>query len=161
MKFGKHRCIECGYLCYELTEQRFLGERRSGFGSGWAEYEDVTRINEITNRERNEDLDVRIGRKNLLCYRREVSFEVGLEAILKTHESSETKECPELNKFLDMNRKCRFYTIYIPGYSPNQHLTRWESTDRERSNRRWSLVYIIIGAILTAVGALITKRILG
>jgi hypothetical protein len=161
MNFRKCKCIECGYLCFELIEQRFLGEQRpwGALQQGIPEYERTASYREITAKERNEDLELRRGSKNLFCYRREVSFEVELEAILKRHESSESKECSELDNLINKTRKCRYYTSYIPGYSPLQHLTRWEAVERERSNRRWSLLYIIIGAIITALGALAIKLI--
>lgn len=155
----KRKCIECGYLCFEFQEQRFLGELGSGSMTRVPQYEGLINYREITDKERNEDLEIRRGYKNLFCYRRDASFEVELETILKIHESSESRECPELDNLIRKTRKCRYYTNYIPGYSPLQHLTRWESVERERSNRRWSLLYIVIGAIITIAGALAIKLI--
>ena len=121
MNLGKRKCIECGYLCFEFIERRFLGELKP-FGpsqSGLAQYESMTSYQEITTRERNKELELQRGSKNLFCYRREASFEVELEAIL--NESSVPKECPELDNLINKTRKCKYYTSYVPGYSPAQH----------------------------------------
>jgi hypothetical protein len=159
MNLRKHKCIKCGYLCIELIEQKFLGEDRpfGVFQTGISHYENITKYQEYTVKERKGDFKLQRGRKNLFCFRREATFEIELDDILKTHQSSESNKCPELDDLVNKARKCRYYTNYIPGYSPIQHLTKMEVIERERTNRYWSLLYLIIGSLLTIAGGFIIK----
>jgi hypothetical protein len=57
-------------------------------------------------------------------------------------------------------RCCNLYMKYAPGYSPELHLSRFETFERERSNRRWNLVWLLVGAALTVAGGWLVNQFL-
>ena len=152
MTLLKHRCINCGYLCFKTTEQRFLGESKpfGPFQAGLPQHENVTSYSEIAPRERGGLIEIKRFNTELFCYRREVTVEIELKSAIK-------QGIPESEKFdavIKRKRKCEYYVRYSPGYNPSQHLTRWEAIERERSNRIWNLIFLAIGSALTILGAL-------
>ena len=153
----KVKCSDCGYLCIKQDERRYLGERRP-FGPdvrGFDEYEEVTNYVEITPKQRKNISELEDNLLNIFCYRHEVTFETELKSVVEVEEK-------DLSKFVDIinkPRQCGYHTGHVSGYEPSQHLMRWESIERERSNRRWSLLYILVGSIITIIGALAIKLI--
>lgn len=132
-----------------------MGQAGSGAETRATYFEDVTDYQEITPFERKHDIKITEGSQQPFCYRREPSFESELQSAPQSDYSL------SLDNIIYKPRKCKYRTRYIPGYSPYQHLARCEAIERERSNRRWSLVYIVLGALLTVAGALAIKLIFG
>jgi hypothetical protein len=155
----KVKCSDCGYLCIKQDERRYLGESHP-WGSGhpgWEQYEDITNYVEITPKQRRNISELKNDLMNIFCYRHDVAFETELKRAVEAEDT-------DLSKFVDIinkPRQCRHHTEHVSGYEPFQHLMRWESIERERSNRRWSLLYIVIGSIITIIGALAIKLIFG
>jgi hypothetical protein len=157
MMAKKVKCSDCGYLCFKQTESRFLGESHP-FGPGQAgfqQYDYVTNYREIIPVKRNNLSELKNDLREVFCYRHAVAFEIELKSAVEAHDSSKVVD------IVNNPRECRYYTKHISGYDPSQHLMRWESVERERSNRRWSLLYIVIGAVITAAGAVVIKLIFG
>jgi len=136
---------DCGYLC----KHYYSAEWRGGGKYVISEISLDTRLDPSKIRLQTSD--------ELYCYRR--SFILG-----KVVEDSLKKSNNAFNaiqRVIEQPRDCKYHLRYVSGYSPEQHLTRWESLERESINRRWSLVYIVIGSIITVLGALAIKLIWG
>ena len=135
------KCANCGYLCIHSSS-----------------FEGVDYLEIYSNSRKNVD-DIKVGAwSELHCYRR--IFNLHQELALPEH-TEKAKIIESIKSVIEKPRDCRYYLEYLPGYSPSQHLSRWEDINRERSNRCWSLIYIVIGAIITAIGALLIKVIFG
>lgn len=157
MSWRKHKCVTCGYLCVKEVESRFLGESYP-FGRGergMGQYEYMTEYVEITPKQREDISGLKGDLNSVFCYRHEVTFETELKNAVEAHDLSKIVEV------LKNSRDCSYHIGHVSGYTPQQHLMRWESIERERSNRRWSLLYIVIGALITVVGGLLIKLIWG
>jgi len=145
----------------EEVKNIFLGDKTiieaRGTTPAWREpqYDTEKQYLEIDPLNRKEPDKLKKSIECLFCYRHAFSL------------AEETKSVPNgdlLEKFkviVGKRRECKYHIEYIPGYSPIQHLTRWENLQREQTNRRWSLLYIIIGSIITVLSALAIKLIWG
>lgn len=60
---------------------------------------------------------------------------------------------------IEKSRECEYHVNYISVYNPEQPLLSWETQQREKNNRIWNLVYLIIGAFITIIGGVVIKSI--
>ena len=151
------KCFDCGYLCILEVSPIFLGDRTVAKDWVMPQYEYKTEYMQIYELERKEPSKLE-RTEGIHCYRR--AFD--LEGELKDFTVSKKKDVSaSIKSIIEKPRACSYHVRYVPGYSPEQHLIRWENLEREQSNRRWSLLYVLIGAIITATGALAIKLIFG
>jgi hypothetical protein len=157
----KVRCFDCGYLCLEETKTKFLGDRtlaEAGYGRpAWKhpEYDIEKQYLEITPQNRKDPTGLKESAQNIFCYR---------HAFLLSQEMKTTPKRNLSKNFevvVEKPCECKYHVQYIPGYDPAQHLTRWESLERERVNRRWSLFYIALGSGITIAGMLAIRYFWG
>lgn len=131
------------------TNRRFLGQSGSGTQTRLERHEDIIEYIELSLKKRlDPDSKFRRDWYMIHCYRRNINFEVELDRLLRI-------ESAELDDLMDKPRSCGLFTKYIPGYSPELHLSRYETSDRDRSNRRWNLIWLLVGAALTAVAGVL------
>ncbi len=152
MQFRKHKCISCGYLCYRVTGQDFIKQQNPWLQSQVTKNETISELIEIAAIER-ESYSIEIDKsKTLFCYRREISFERELIAFMASHGR---RGVSEIITKVNIPRKCRYFMKHLSGYTPSQHLERWELVDHEKSNRYWNLFYLLLGAALTLLGSVL------
>lgn len=145
----KKKCIGCGFLCVD---------------SG-------TRIIEYSPKERTDGLErIESGFNRPKCYRRNISFETEYENIIANCPRQrdefgdsfypKTELAASYLKLITTPRKCDFFTPYIPGYSPELHLSKWETDARERSNHIWNFIYFLLGIVATIIGGIIVNKVI-
>lgn len=148
MILSRRNCQDCGFLCFMV-------------GSGY------TKAVEYSPKERAEGIE-RFSPFSLPhCYRHDYVFETEWKSILDNMPNVQSnfgetvypKE--KLNAILNLTtkkRRCKLYMKYAPGYSPELHLSRFETFERERSNRRWNLVWLLVGVALTVAGGWLVNQ---
>jgi hypothetical protein len=102
------------------------------------------------------------------CYRHDFTFETEWRLILDSspderNEAGEVllskKKRGAMLNLTTKKRRCVLYTKYAPGYSPELHLSRFETFEREQSARRWNLVWLIVGVVLTLLAGVALRFI--
>ena len=157
----KVKCSDCGYLCVEETKNVFLGDRTiieaRQDTSAWrhAEYETEKQYLEITPQNREDPTDLKESAEDIFCYRHAFSLTQEMKSLADGDLSVKFKTV------VQKSRECEYHIKYIPGYSPVQHLMRWENLQTQQANRRWNLLYMVIGSAITILGALAIKLIFG
>jgi hypothetical protein len=157
----KVQCSNCGYLCLEETKEIFLGDRTITDANALfpaarqPEYDIEKQYLEITPQNRKDPTGLKESAKDIFCYRHAFLLAQEMKSIATQNLFKKVKTV------IEKPRECKYHIQYIPGYSPTQHLMRWENTQREQTNRYWSLIYLLIGAILTIIAGIITKLVLG
>lgn len=153
----KVRCSDCGYLCLEETKEVFLGERVLMEKPLWRtpEYDIQKRYLEVTPQSRKDPAGLKEYAENIFCYRHAFSLAQEIKSLPDGDLSARFKVV------VDKARECKYHIKYIPGYDPLQHLNRWESVERERVNRRWSLLYVALGSGITIAGMVAINQFWG
>jgi len=155
MMFKKPKCADCGYLCLKEDKMTFLGESHLGTQTPFSEYDEQTQYLEITPQQRKDPSELKKNFRKIFCYRHEASFEKELKSAVKANNPA------KISDIIEKPRDCKYHTKYVSGYDPIQHLMRWENIEREQRNRKWSLVYMILGSIITIAGMVAIKMVFG
>lgn len=146
----KVRCRDCGYLYAAYMKGSLVGYDPHGFRD--YNYEDVI---EAVNNEHRNDVSKFADSTELDCYKQEpfLKQEIGK---LEGDELNNARKAA-----IEKERDCSNFMKYIPGYSPAKHIERWETLDRENSNRRYNLYFLLVGSGLTILGAALVKIFFG
>jgi hypothetical protein len=156
MNLRKHKCLDCGYLCHESHRRHFIGNAASS-GQSSPQFEYETDYVELTVVERNKfNAKNNSGGFQLYCYRHDTVFHNVIQNIKGISDNQYAKN---IDNLVQKPSKCFYFIKHISGYSASQHLTRWEAIDRESSNRNWSIVYILLGALLTLIATIVVRLV--
>lgn len=145
MNFRTHVCRDCGFLCINAG---------SAGNTHISEYTPSQRLNGMEH--------AASGFARPRCYRRVIEFELEVDEVFKkcprlqdafggvSYESNTLAEL--IRQLINKPRRCALFTPYQSGYNPELHLQRHEMIERDRSNRRWNLIWLLVGAALTIAG---------
>ncbi|MFC1946081.1 hypothetical protein ACFLW1_02655 [Chloroflexota bacterium] len=153
------RCSNCGYLCLENISNVFLGDRTlvdadplRGFDAvRSSEYDKRVDYLEITPQDRGDIARLQKSAQNIYCYRH--ASVLGEEVQSSTEKELSVKVVAVIEK----QRECKYHVHYVSGYNPTQHLMKWENEQREKSNRKWNLFYLLVGAMITFIITLVIQ----
>ncbi len=149
MILRQSRCKDCGFLCFMVGEH-------------------YTKAIEYSPKERAEGIE-RLSPYSLPhCYRHNYTFEIELNKTendipdLQDEAGQPIYSKEKLTALLELTlkkRRCNLYMKYAPGYSPELHLSRFETFERERSARRWNLIWLLVGVVLTLLAGIVTRLV--
>ena len=147
----KVSCLNCGYLCFEIAENVFVGESHPFGISGTAipHYHSKTLEIEISLQERQNYANWRERQANAICYRQLPYVES------KKKWTPHSRISKDFKDILTRAHDCKFYTAYAPGYKPEQHL----EIQRSRERRRFLLFTSLISAAVGAGIALLANMV--
>jgi hypothetical protein len=139
----RRKCRDCGFLCI-----------KSG-GAGHTvtkEYLPKERVEGTTN--------LFSGYVMPCCYRHSISFETELDKLYSYGGPIYPKSLSAaLQILIEKSRNCSLFTKYMPGYDPEMHLSKFEVIEREKSNRRWNLIWLLVGAALTLIAGIVARLV--
>jgi len=145
------KCINCGYLYKIRTNPKFLGDRQ--IGTDWnipgmgaykePVYEYPTELIQISILQRKSAIAIEQN-ESLHCFRSVSDFKQEVKESTGHNED----ENEAMAQIIKKDRDCDYYLPYIAGYGPAQHLAKWENYQRDRVNRVWNLIFLLIGAVI-------------